>query len=139
MFKGLVNPRLSMRNTVPRAAAGRQLKKCVCFFFVTLCLLQPTPVVWGDYLLTLRSGLQIRASAYRTEGLVIHVWTEAGSMSLPSDVVVHIADVTSKPQAPSPAPQDENLDQPHLERTDEVRPAQKRENPRYIPKEKKTP
>jgi hypothetical protein len=131
--------RLVKRNIVGGAAAERWLRRLLCFFFASFCLLYPAVVVWGDYLLTLKSGLQIRASTYRTEGTIVHVWTESGSMSFPADVVNRITEIAPKPQTPPPSSQEENLDQSRQERTDEIRTDRKLESPLYVPEGRHSP
>lgn len=139
MLHRSADSRQSVVSSVAVALSRRWLKRSICFIFVALCLLQPATVVWGDYLLTLRSGLQIRASTYRTEGLIIHVWTDSGSMSFPSAMVVQITEILSKPSRLPPSPPQENLDQSRQEGADVVRPDQRRESPLYAPREQKSP
>ena len=61
------------------------------FVFVAVslcCFLLHAQTVWGDYLLTLKSGLQVRAQTYRVDASTIQIYTESGSMTLPVDIVV---------------------------------------------------
>jgi hypothetical protein len=139
MLHRSADSRQSVVSSVAVALSRRWLKRSICFIFVALCLLQPAAVVWGDYLLTLRSGLRIRVSTYRTEGLIIHVWTDSGSMSFPSAMVVQITEILSKPSRLPPSPPQENLDQSRQEGADVVRPDQRRESPLYAPREQKSP
>ena len=110
-------------------------------FVVTLlpCILLHAQTVWGDYLLTLRSGLQIRAQTYRIDGSTIHVETESGSITLPLDIVVQITEKQFSP-APSLQPSTEqNPDKIQSEQTYETHPERERHSPLYIPDEKKSP
>ena len=100
------------------------------------CFLLHAQTGWGDSLLTLKNGLQIRAQAYRVDASTIQIYTESGSMTLPADIVVAItadqfpSSLGSRPSAtPNPAQvEDEQTHEKHLD--------PRRHRPLYIPDEK---
>jgi hypothetical protein len=107
---------------------------------VLLCwLLLPTASVWGDYLVTLRSGLQLRVQTYTIDGASIQLWTESGSMRIPLDVVRQIAKNQGRSPhdlQPSPAPQ---ALQPHTEDMPEPRVDQPSHRSLHFPDESGQP
>jgi hypothetical protein len=88
-------------------------------FVALLCyLLLHTPNVWGDYLLTLKSGFQIRVQSYRVDASIIQAWTEYGSMELPVDRIERITElqlpaILDLPPATTSTPAPPNNEQTH--------------------------
>jgi hypothetical protein len=100
------------------------------------CLLLLAQTVWGDYLLTLKSGLQLRVQTYSIDGSTIQLWTESGSLTLPRDIVMQI---TENQDFPSLGPRPSTVPSPaqvQNEQTYETHLKQRRHSPLYIPDEK---
>jgi hypothetical protein len=117
----------------------RDVRKSLVGTATLFCVLLLAQTVWGDYLLTLRSGLQLRVRTYTIDGATIQLWTESGSMTLPIDIVMRITEHGAFPSselqhstAPSPAQaQNEETPAMHLD--------QGRQRSLYIPDEKSQP
>jgi hypothetical protein len=109
----------------------------ICIF----CTFQLEGPAWADYLLSLKSGLQMRVRTYHSDGATMHVWTDSGSMGFPIDLVTQINEIKSitsdGPQIPSKLEKEtvQSVD----ERARETLPRQGRENPLYVPGEQKSP
>jgi hypothetical protein len=107
------------------------------FVAALLCyFLLHAQTVWGDYLLTFKSGLQIRVQTYRVDASSIQVWTEFGSMTFPADTVMVITESRFPPvlyPRPSTAPSPSHVEN---EQTQEQHLDPRRHRPLYIPDEK---
>jgi hypothetical protein len=139
MLKRGRHQRVFRRRIVSKEVIRRRLRMPVFIFCLSIGLFQPTAVVWGDYLLTLKSGLQIRARNFQEDGTTIRVWTESGSMTLPRNIVNQITEIASPAHALPQTSSEKTPDSLSEEQARETPPVQKPVSPLYIPDERKSP
>lgn len=139
MLKSGEYRRLCQSKIVSRDRVGRRLRRHWPVFFLTFCLFQPAAVVWGDYLLTLKSGLQIRARYFQTDEATIRVWTESGSLTLSKEIVHQITEIASQAHTTPQIFPEKNSDLLSEEQARETPSVQNPVSPLYIPDEQESP
>lgn len=139
MLQGGRCQRLCESRIISTEGIRRWLTRPGPIFFLSFCLVQPAAVVWGDYLLTLKSGLQIRARHFQTDNASIRVWTESGSVTLPKDIVRQITEIVSQAHTNPQISPEKNPSSISEEQARETPSAQNPVSPLYIPDEQKSP
>ena len=139
MLQGGRCQRLCEGRIIATEGISRWLTRPGPIFFLSFCLVQPAAVVWGDYLLTLKSGLQIRARHFQTDNASIRIWTESGSVTLPKDIVRQITEIASQAHTNPQISPERNADLLPEEQAHETPSVQKPVSPLYIPDEQDSP